>query len=191
MTASLPSCHLPGAVAGHCVPVDVAGTAGRWVVWDVVAGAPVSGTPTTWPVVSGGPVPGLDPRYRYLLTTHEDPPEHNPITHRVARRGAGHGIPDLEAGTLDLGWELIEIPLAEQRARMRCTPRQARLALLAAGLLEVVEAWMAAAPPAVRIEWEYALEIRRDWPGMTDAASALGLTDAQLDALFVAAAGYP
>lgn len=69
-----------------------------------------------------------------------------------------------------------------------CTPRQARLALAQAGLLSAVEARIAAAPATVRIEWEYANEIRRDWPPIADAAADLGLTEAQLDDLFALAA---
>ena len=67
------------------------------------------------------------------------------------------------------------------------TRRQARLALLNAGLLTAVEAWIAQASPAVQIDWECAQEIQRDWPAIAEAATALGLTDAQLDDLFAAA----
>lgn len=66
--------------------------------------------------------------------------------------------------------------------------RQARLALLAAGLLPGVAAAMAAAGEAAQIEWEYATEIRRTSPLVSQMAAALGMADAQLDALFVAAA---
>jgi hypothetical protein len=66
--------------------------------------------------------------------------------------------------------------------------RQARLALLAAGLLDSVEAAIAAAPPAARIEWEYAADVRRDYGLVLMLAAALGLTEQQLDDLFVTAA---
>lgn len=66
--------------------------------------------------------------------------------------------------------------------------RQARLALLAAGLLDDVEAAIAAGPQAARIEWEYATEVQRDYGLVLQLAPALGLTDRQLDDLFVAAA---
>ena len=78
--------------------------------------------------------------------------------------------------------------LATARPHGICTPRQARLALAQADLLTAVEAWMETAPASVRIEWEYANEIRRDWPPIADAATALGLTEAQLDDLFALAA---
>lgn len=67
------------------------------------------------------------------------------------------------------------------------TPRQARLALQQAGLLAAVTAWIAAADEATRIEWEFALEVRRDWPPITACAGALGLSEAQLDGLFARA----
>jgi hypothetical protein len=68
------------------------------------------------------------------------------------------------------------------------SPRQARLALLQAGLLDAVEAYISTQPRAVQLEWEYANEIRRDHALLTDAAAALGLSEAQLDELFIAAA---
>lgn len=71
--------------------------------------------------------------------------------------------------------------------------RQARLALLSAGLLTQVNTAIAAMPgtagEAARIEWEYATEVRRDSPLIAALAPALGMTDAQIDALFVSAAG--
>lgn len=68
------------------------------------------------------------------------------------------------------------------------TPRQARLALLNAGLLDAVEAYIAQASRSVQIEWEFANAIRRDWPPVVQAVSALGLSNEHVDALFTAAA---
>lgn len=68
------------------------------------------------------------------------------------------------------------------------TPRQARLALLGAGLLDAVEAYIASQPRAVQLEWEYTSEIRRDNALLTTSAAALGLTSEQLQALFTTAA---
>ena len=74
----------------------------------------------------------------------------------------------------------------------RVTMRQARLALLGAGKLANVDAAIDAMPEpqksAARIEWEYAAEVRRDNAFVAGLAPALGMTDAQVDALFVAAA---
>lgn len=73
------------------------------------------------------------------------------------------------------------------------TARQARLALLGTGLLATVEQALAALPDiegeVARIEWEYALEIRRDSPLIAALAPALGLTANQVDDLFRAAKG--
>lgn len=70
--------------------------------------------------------------------------------------------------------------------------RQARLALLEAGLLDQVEAALAAIEdPLMRqraqIEWEYAAEVRRDSPWVVAIAEALELSPEALDALFTAA----
>jgi len=70
--------------------------------------------------------------------------------------------------------------------------RQARLALHGASLLTAVEAAInAMAEPAktqARIEWDFATEVRRDWPLLVTLAGQLGLSDAEVDALFAAAA---
>lgn len=74
----------------------------------------------------------------------------------------------------------------------RVTMRQARLALLGAGLLANVDTAINALPEptksAARIEWEYSGEVHRDRPFVQTLGGALGLSSAQLDALFVAAA---
>lgn len=67
------------------------------------------------------------------------------------------------------------------------TMRQARLALLASGALTSVNAAVTAAGEAARIEWEFAQEVRRDWPLVNQLTAALGWTSEQVDALFIAA----
>ena len=64
---------------------------------------------------------------------------------------------------------------------------QARRALLDAGLLDAVEAAVAAADRHIQITWADAPNIVRNSPFVTAMAAALGLTNEQLDALFVAA----
>lgn len=72
------------------------------------------------------------------------------------------------------------------------TMRQARLALLEAGLLSMVSTAIntLSSPEKERalIEWEYSSAVRRDDPLIPLLAPALGLTDEDLDALFIAAA---
>ena len=79
-------------------------------------------------------------------------------------------------------------PLASERAGMKVSRLQARVALLQAGLLPQVEAAVAAADPIIQMAWAEAIELRRYSPAILGLASALGLTDAQLDDLFRAAA---
>jgi hypothetical protein len=71
------------------------------------------------------------------------------------------------------------------------TMRQARLALLGAGVLATVDAAIASMEgiegDAARIEWEYAHEIRRDSPLVTAMSGLLGLDEAALDQLFLTA----
>ena len=73
------------------------------------------------------------------------------------------------------------------------TMRQARLALLGAGLLASVDAAINGLPSpqkeAARIEWEYSQDVQRHNGFVSALAPLLGLTDAQTDALFVAAKG--
>jgi hypothetical protein len=70
--------------------------------------------------------------------------------------------------------------------------RQARLALLGAGLLAGVEAAINALPSpqkeAARIQWEYSQEVQRHHGLVSSLAPTLGMTEAQIDSLFVEAA---
>lgn len=67
------------------------------------------------------------------------------------------------------------------------TIRQAKLALLAAGLLDDVDSAVASADRATQIEWEYATEVHRSWPTISAVATVAGLTSEQVDNLFIAA----
>ena len=67
------------------------------------------------------------------------------------------------------------------------TMRQARLALLGAGLLDTVETAINGAGPAAKIEWEYAQEVQRGAGLVPAMATALGMTELQIDDLFIAA----
>lgn len=72
------------------------------------------------------------------------------------------------------------------------TPRQLRLALLSQGITgehiaEVIAGLPEGQREAARIEWEYALEIRRDHPLVAGFAAALGKSGEEIGALFRAA----
>ena len=75
------------------------------------------------------------------------------------------------------------IPVPQQ-----VTMRQARLALLSAGLLDDVEMVIAAAGRAAQLEWEYATVVDRSNPAVAAVQQREALTDAQIDDLFREAA---
>lgn len=70
------------------------------------------------------------------------------------------------------------------------TPYQARMALHNAGMLPAVEALMAhpETDQAARLAWEYATVVERHSPFIAVLSPALGLSDQQIDNLFIAAA---
>jgi len=69
------------------------------------------------------------------------------------------------------------------------TMRQARLALNQAGLLTTVDtAINSGTDEAAKIEWEYAQDVQRTWPLVLALMPVLGMTEAQLDDLFILAA---
>jgi len=65
------------------------------------------------------------------------------------------------------------------------TMRQARLALLAAGLLVTVNDFIATQPDEIKIYWEYSQELYRYHPVLIALGAALGLSVEQIDDLFV------
>jgi len=68
------------------------------------------------------------------------------------------------------------------------TMRQARLALLGAGLLDAVQAGVSVMPQAAQIEWGHATTVERASPLVATLAASLGLNSEALDALFSAGA---
>jgi hypothetical protein len=76
--------------------------------------------------------------------------------------------------------------LAAERAAMVCTPAQMRLTLLAAGLLDQVQAIANSDPQAI-IVWEYATQIVRSSPFIDALGGDNGFTPEQIDEIFRAA----
>jgi hypothetical protein len=66
------------------------------------------------------------------------------------------------------------------------TMRQARLALLDAGLLDEVEA--AITTPSDRIWWDYSTTVERNHPLVDAVLTALGKTETEIDDMFIGAA---
>ena len=92
-------------------------------------------------------------------------------------------------------WAVRALTPEELKARVPTivTMRQARLALLQAGLLSQIEAAIAGIEEAgqrqaVQIEWAYAAEVNREHPWVQSLATALDLSEGQLDDLFTLAA---
>jgi hypothetical protein len=109
---------------------------------------------------------------RYVMLAHDDEPVVG------ARREDGGG------------WTPPPVAPPEPVPPVVVTPRQFRLALLGADLLDDVEDLMAApaTPRAMRIEWEYATEIRSDYSGWTQMLALIDKSHDDLMALFDAAA---
>lgn len=119
-------------------------------------------------------------------------PEHNPMTQRVEE-----GIPVLDTGVWLQTWDVIDLTEDERANRQRdkknaqvVTPRQARLALHAAGLLDQVNTAVQAAGVEAQIEWEYASTVERNSLLVETLVVTLGFTDEQMDELFNAASQY-
>lgn len=101
--------------------------------------------------------------------------------------------PQLIDNTWKQCYNVLELTQEEQyTAKKNFCPvvvsmRQAKLALLQAGLLDDVDAVIAQAPRELQIEWEYATEVNRDWPTLATVKTLLNLTEDQLDDLFILA----
>lgn len=83
--------------------------------------------------------------------------------------------------------ELAEF-LNAPKAVETVSARQFKLQLLAAGLLDQVDAWIATQSKAVQIAYEYSGTFVRTEPMMAAGFAAMGFTEEQIDAFFNAAA---
>lgn len=96
----------------------------------------------------------------------------------------------LQVGSVTI--QQLNHPVASDPVVPVVTRRQALRALHDAGLLGQVENKinLLAEPErtAARIDWDNATEFRRDFPLLAQLASAMGLTAADIDNLFAAAA---
>lgn len=124
-----------------------------------------------------------------LPVTQAAKPEFDSLVEKVIEL-----VPVLINGEWTQQWQVVEMNDEEKIAAYRAsvpqviTIRQAKLALLQAGLFDDVEGAIAQATRTVQIEWESATEFRRDWPALLAMQPALGLTDEQIDDLFRLAA---
>ena len=90
----------------------------------------------------------------------------------------------------DYDWQdgaWAQLPPAPPPVPDRVTARQFKLQLLAAGLLDQVEAWIASQSQAVQFTYANSGTFVRDEPMMQSGFAALGFTSEQIDAFFTAA----
>jgi len=115
---------------------------------------------------------------------------HDPDTQRLAPIA-----PTLIDGTV-VTVEVVQLTAAEIRARtvpQSVTMASARIVLLRAGITDAaVRAQIASMPEPQSAEaliaWEFRATVRRDSDLVAGLGPALGLTDAQIDGMFIAAA---
>lgn len=106
-----------------------------------------------------------------------------------------NATPHFSDGEWVLGWTIsqkteadLEADIFNWRQSASCSPFQGRMALADAGLLSQVDNIVALADEKTKVAWEYALEWKRQSPLIMTLASSLGLTEAQVDNLFIEAA---
>ncbi len=115
-------------------------------------------------------------------------PSYDQATQRIEQTA-----PQEVEGAWTRGWTVIDLTPEEVEAKRKASVpqsvsmRQARLALDAAGMLDTVDAALAQASRAWQIEWEFAAEVNRQWPTLLALQPALGMTDKQVDQLFITA----
>lgn len=107
--------------------------------------------------------------------------------------------PEMEGfhAVMNGGWVLVEGPippdpqpaidLLNWRYSLTCTPFQGRMALINADLLAQVDAIIAdpATPQETKVAWEYAIMWERMSPMIINLGTQLGLTETQIDDLFM------
>lgn len=113
------------------------------------------------------------------------PPAYDPATHMLTE-----GIPQQSGGIWRQTWTVSVLPPPPVPEEV--TRRQAKLALSRAGILPLADAAIAGmqgqAGEEARIDWADAGVFRRDNPLILGIGSTLGLTEAEVDDLFRAAA---
>lgn len=97
------------------------------------------------------------------------------------------GAPDLVALTPEEEASHLAPPL-ESNVPDVVSRFQARAALLQAGLLSVAETAIASGDPIQQLAWADAQEFRRASPTVAAIGAALGLSEGDIDDLFIAAA---
>lgn len=82
---------------------------------------------------------------------------------------------------------LIKIKPAIVTVPTKVSMRQARLALLQVGMLPMVQVAIDSGTLEDKITWEFSTEVARDFPVVQNFKTTLGLSEEQLDSLFILA----
>lgn len=144
------------------------------------------------PAANGPKFPNVDGlEFGFALTSRY--PTHTPTFFGTCPDASFALVPGVIDVITQADYDRIHTDEIYARVPKSVSMRQARLALLGAGMLASVDAAVAAMPgvegDAARIEWEYATSVERTSPLVAGLTAALGLTTEQLDALFIAGAG--
>lgn len=138
---------------------------------------------------------GKADQFRVVPLTVTEPPSYNPLIRSVIRDGC-----ELVDGAWQYKWRVDALSAEQIEAKrlasipQSVTRRQARQALLLAGVLGSVQSAIdGIADPVQRgmaqIEWDDSQAFERNRPLLIALGTALGLDSAELDQLFVTAAG--
>lgn len=99
------------------------------------------------------------------------------------------GLVEATAGDIGDIYDGVKYTKQATKVPSIVSPYQARAALDDIGLLDDVETLMLnpGTPKKAKLAWQHAQEFRRDSPTVLVMSAQLGITEAQLDALFLAA----
>jgi hypothetical protein len=134
----------------------------------------------------------LSPDETYIANGHYPLVDNMPLYNVTTQRATNELIVDEANKVVNRVYTITDKTQAELDAEFKATVpqivtmRQARLALLGSNLLAAVTtAITSGTDEALKIEWEYSTECKRDWQSLITMATALGMTDLQLDELFI------
>jgi hypothetical protein len=151
----------------------------------------VTGVPCTVAPMHNGPAMPAVPGLQHGFAMESEYPTRTPTFYGTAPDDAPTDAPGVLAVVSADDYEAARRFEYEATIPKAVTMRQARLALLAAGKLEQVNAAIASMSEpqrsAAHIEWEYAQVVQRGSALVVGLAEGLGMYPEQMDALFVAA----
>jgi hypothetical protein len=120
----------------------------------------------------------INPSARFSVW--QDSPTSDPyVKWENGHTGAEPTVAECEAVLLE-----VQAEIAAANRVTTLTMRQARLQMLAMGVLSQVEAAVSQAGDAAQIEWEYAQTVERDYPLFLAIKGMLGFTDEQEETFF-------